>query len=62
VVRKAETFPPGIMGHIRNHGCRDLLVYCSSGRCHQSATLSGDGCPTPYRIVTHVTIRRRTGV
>jgi hypothetical protein len=27
VVRKVETFPLIIMGHIRGHGCRDLLVY-----------------------------------
>ena len=25
------------MGHIRSHGCHDLLVYCVSGRCHQRA-------------------------
>jgi hypothetical protein len=24
-VRKVETFPPVTMGHIRGHGCRDLL-------------------------------------
>jgi len=35
--RKVETFPPVTMGHIRSHGCRDLLVYCDSGRCHHSA-------------------------
>jgi hypothetical protein len=27
VRRKAETFEPVTMGHIRGHGCRDLLVY-----------------------------------
>jgi hypothetical protein len=27
-VRKAETFPPVTMGHIRGHGCRELLIYC----------------------------------
>ena len=32
MVRKAEVFPPVTMGHIRGHGCRDLLVYCGSGR------------------------------
>jgi hypothetical protein len=39
------------MGHIRSHGCRDLLVYCISGRCHHSATLNGDWLPdeTPVR-------------
>ena len=39
VRRKAEAFEPVTMGHIRGHGCRDLLVYCNSGRCHHSATM-----------------------
>ena len=43
VRRKAETFEPVTMGHIRGHGCRDLLVYCNSGRCHHSATECGSG-------------------
>jgi hypothetical protein len=42
---KVETIPPVTMGHIRGHGCRDLLVYCDSGRCHHGARLSGDGFP-----------------
>ena len=41
-VRRIETFPPATMAHIRGHGCRDLLIYCNSGRCHHSATISGD--------------------
>jgi len=36
--RKIETLPAGDHGHIRGHGCRDLLVYCGSGRCHHSAS------------------------
>jgi hypothetical protein len=40
-VRNTETFPPVTMGHIRGHGCRDLLVCCISGRCHHSATMHG---------------------
>jgi len=44
-VRKRETFPPVTMAHIRGHGCRDLLIYCNSGRCHHSATMSGDWLP-----------------
>jgi hypothetical protein len=36
-VRKAEIFAPVTLAHIRSHGCRDLLVYCDSGRCHHSA-------------------------
>ena len=42
VRRKTETFEPVTMGNICGHGCRDLLVYCNSGRCHHSATLNAD--------------------
>jgi hypothetical protein len=42
VKRQQETFAPVTLGHIRSHGCRDLLVYCISGRCHHSATLNGN--------------------
>jgi hypothetical protein len=45
MVRNVEIFPPVTMGHIRGHGCRDLLVYCGSGRCHHSASISGDCGP-----------------
>jgi hypothetical protein len=30
-IRKVGTFPPVTMGHIRGHGCRDLLVYAARG-------------------------------
>src|ERR1700730_13845753 len=40
---KAETFEPVTLGHIRSHGCRDLLV--SSGRCHHSARINADWLP-----------------
>jgi hypothetical protein len=33
VRRKAETFEPVTMGHIRGHGCRDLLPL-PAGRRH----------------------------
>jgi hypothetical protein len=32
-----QSFEPVTMGHIRSHGCRDLLVYCESGWCNHSA-------------------------
>jgi hypothetical protein len=39
--RKAETFLPVTMGHTnRSHGCRDLLAYCDSGRCHHNALMN----------------------
>jgi len=31
-----------IVGHIRGHGCRDLLVYCSVIGCNHHAVMSGD--------------------
>jgi hypothetical protein len=33
------------MGHIRGHGCRELLVYCASPWCNHSATLDADWLP-----------------
>jgi hypothetical protein len=36
------TFRPVTMGHIRSHGCRDLLVYCISPWCNYDAKLNGD--------------------
>ena len=53
-VRKVETFPPVTMGHIRGHGCRDLLVYCGSGRCHHSATMNAIGYPMKCRCGRYV--------
>jgi hypothetical protein len=44
-VRKAETFPLVTMGHIRGHGCRDLLIYCGSINCNHSATMNADWLP-----------------
>jgi len=43
--RRRETFPPVTLGHIRGHGCRNLLVYCQSGWCHHSAVMNADGLP-----------------
>jgi hypothetical protein len=62
VKEKQETFAPVTLGHIRSHGCRDLLVYSSSGGCHHSATMNADWLPdeTPVRslcpgmVCTHV--------
>ena len=33
------------MGRIRSHGCRDLLIYCSSVWCNHSAKLNADSLP-----------------
>ena len=34
-----------ITGHIRGHGCRELLVYCGSPWCNHSAKLNADWLP-----------------
>jgi hypothetical protein len=36
--------PPVTMGHLRSHGCRRLLIYCSTGLCHHRATIEADRC------------------
>jgi hypothetical protein len=33
------------MGHIRSHGVRHLLIYCSTGLCHHSAVVDADRWP-----------------
>ena len=35
-------FVPATMGNLRRYGCRQLLVYCTSGWCYHSATLNAD--------------------
>jgi hypothetical protein len=38
--------PPVTLGHIRSHGVRHLLIYCSEGLyCHHSAVINADQWP-----------------
>ena len=39
------------LGHIRSHGCRDVLVYCRDIVCNHSAKMNADhlGDHTPVR-------------
>jgi hypothetical protein len=32
-VRKLEDLEAVTLGHIRAHGCRDLLIYCEAVNC-----------------------------
>jgi hypothetical protein len=43
-VRHASS-EPVTMGHVRSHGCRDLLVYCTSNFCSHSAKMNADFLP-----------------
>jgi hypothetical protein len=51
--KEGETFEPVTLGHIRSHGCRDLLVYCGSINCNHSTTMNADHMPddTPIRAL-----------
>ena len=61
IQQQQETFDPVTLGHIRSHGCRDLLVYCISGRCHHS---NGDWLPdeTPVRAFCSGMVCTRCGM
>jgi hypothetical protein len=53
-VRKVETFPPVTMGHIRGHGCRDLLVSAVQGDAITAQPRTLIGCPTKRRCGRYV--------
>ena len=36
-----ETLELVTLGHIRSHGCRDLLVYCGSMNCNHGVMNAG---------------------
>ena len=51
MARTSTSYPPVTLGHLRSHGCRDLLVYCTSTWCNHAATITADSLPedTPVR-------------
>jgi hypothetical protein len=49
-VYKGERIQSVTSGHIRSHGCRDLLIYCSSIDCSHSATMNADHLPDETAI------------
>jgi hypothetical protein len=61
---KGRAFEPVTLGHIRGHGCRDLLIYCDSGWCHHGATMNADWLPddTPVRSLCSRMVCTRCGV
>jgi hypothetical protein len=40
-----QALPAVTLGHLRHHGCRYLLVYCTSPWCNHSAKLKPDWLP-----------------
>jgi hypothetical protein len=49
-VHKGERIQSVTLGHIRSHGCRNLLIYCSSIDCSHSATMNADHLPDETAI------------
>jgi hypothetical protein len=49
--RGRETFPPVTLGHIRSHGCRDILIYCGSINCSHGATINADPMPPDKTVI-----------
>src|SRR6266540_5852381 len=56
-------FTPVTLGHMRSHGCRDLLIYCKSGHCNHSTTLNLGHLPddTPINSLGYVIICEQCG-
>jgi hypothetical protein len=48
--RTRQTFPPVTLGHIRGHGCRNLLVYCGNMNCNHGATMNANYMPDDLPI------------
>jgi hypothetical protein len=48
---KVAKLAPVTLGHMRSQGCRDLLVYCNSGRCSHSTIMNVGHLPddTPIK-------------
>jgi hypothetical protein len=44
--------PPVTLGHIRSHGVRNLLIYCSAGLyCRHSAVINADRWPNETALL-----------
>jgi hypothetical protein len=64
IIRHHETFEPVTLGHIRGHGCSNLLVYCESVWCNHSAVMNADWLPddTPVRSLCSRMVCTRCGL
>src|SRR6266404_3175970 len=60
---KVGKFAPVTLGHMRSQGCRDLLVYCNSGRCNHRATMLPGHLPddTPLNSLGYVIVSEPCG-
>jgi hypothetical protein len=60
---KIGKFEPVTLGHMRSQGCRDLLVYCNSGRCNYSTIMNVGHLPddTPIKSLGDGVVCSRCG-
>jgi hypothetical protein len=57
--------PPVTLGHIRSHGVRNVLIYCTQGLyCHHSAVINADRWPdeTVLLDLDHRAVCTRCGI
>jgi hypothetical protein len=60
---KVGKLAPVTLGHMRSQGCRDLLVYCNSGRCNHGAIMNVGHLPddTPIKSLGDGIVCSRCG-
>jgi hypothetical protein len=51
MAQKAEAFESVTLGHIRSHGCRDLLVYCGAIDCNHGTVINADHLPDDLPVM-----------
>jgi hypothetical protein len=56
-------FAPVTLGHMRSHGCRELLVYCNSSSCNHGTTMQPGALPdeTPIKSLGYLIVCERCG-
>jgi hypothetical protein len=61
--RQRKRFAPVTLGHMRGHGCRDVLIYCESVWCRHKAIMNVDVLPddTPVRSLCGRTRKAAAG-
>jgi hypothetical protein len=50
MAEKGQAFEPITLGHLRSHGCRDLLAYCEAIDCHHRTIMNADHLPDDLPI------------
>jgi hypothetical protein len=50
MAQNGQAFESVTLGHIRGHGCRDLLIYCEAIGCHHRSIMNADHLPDDLPI------------